>query len=229
MADPANQREGAQSSPFVSYYGSEPLSERARREEAILARWRETNAFGRSLRKPAPRGEFVFYEGPPTANGRPGIHHLVARAFKDLIPRYKTMRGYHVRRKAGWDTHGLPVEVEVEKKLGLKTKREVEAFGIERFNELCKQSVWEYAREWEHFTERIGYWIDLDNAYVTYHPEYIETLWWIVARLHERDLLYRDYKVVPWCPRCGTPLSSHELAQEYQRSGRPRVVCALRA
>lgn len=216
MADPANQREGAQSSPFVSYYGSEPLSERARREEAILARWRETNAFGRSLRKPAPRGEFVFYEGPPTANGRPGIHHLVARAFKDLIPRYKTMRGYHVRRKAGWDTHGLPVEVEVEKKLGLKTKREVEAFGIERFNELCKQSVWEYAREWEHFTERIGYWIDLDNAYVTYHPEYIETLWWIVARLHERDLLYRDYKVVPWCPRCGTPLSSHELAQEYR-------------
>ncbi len=203
-------------SPFARFYGNEPLSKRAWEEEAILAFWKERRVFERSLERPAPKGEFVFYEGPPTANGRPGIHHLVSRAFKDLIPRYRTMRGWHVRRKAGWDTHGLPVEVEVEKKLGLKSKRDVESYGIERFNALCRESVWEYAREWEQFTERIGFWIDLANAYVTYHPEYIESLWWIVRQLHDRNLLYRDYKVVPWCPRCGTPLSSHELAQEYR-------------
>jgi isoleucyl-tRNA synthetase len=160
--------------------------------------------------------EFIFYEGPPTANGHPGIHHLEARAFKDAIPRYKTMRGYHVRRKGGWDTHGLPVELQVEKELGLKSKKEIEKYGIGAFNEKCKESVWKYVHEWEDFTHRMGYWVDLKNPYVTYKPKYIESIWNIIATADKQDLLYKDYKVVPWCPRCGTGLSSHELAQGYQ-------------
>ena len=191
-------------------------SERAQNEEKILEFWQENNIFEKSLKKESPQGEFVFYEGPPTANGRPGIHHLLSRAFKDVIPRYKTMRGFHVRRKAGWDTHGLPVELEVERELGLKSKKEIEEYGIAKFNEKCKQSVWKYKTEWENFTERIGFWLDQENPYVTYYPEYIETLWWIVKQVYEKKLLYKDYKVVPWCPRCGTGLSSHELAQGYQ-------------
>jgi isoleucyl-tRNA synthetase len=186
------------------------------REVAILKFWAENKIFQKSLEKPAPRGEFVFYEGPPTANGRPGIHHLAARSYKDIIPRYKTMRGYHVRRKAGWDTHGLPVELQVEKALGFKSKKEIEAYGIAAFNQKCRESVWEYKAEWEKFTERIGFWLDQEHSYVTYHNDYIETLWQVFKKVEERGLLYRDYKVVPWCPRCGTALSSHELAQGYK-------------
>ena len=191
-------------------------SDLAQKEEEILSFWKENNIFQKSIDKDAPQGEFVFYEGPPTANGRPGIHHLEARAFKDIIPRYKTMRGFRVQRKAGWDTHGLPVELEVEKKLGLKSKKEIEVYGIEKFNDECKKSVWTYVDEWRDFTNRIGYWIDMDRPYVTYKSDYIESVWNILAEVQKKDLLYKDYKVLPWCPRCGTALSSHELAQGYQ-------------
>ena len=188
----------------------------ALREEEILQFWKERNIFQKSIDKEAPLGDFVFYEGPPTANGRPGIHHLEARAFKDIIPRYKTMRGFRVQRKAGWDTHGLPVELEVEKKLGLKSKKEIESYGIEKFNDECKKSVWTYVDEWKQFTDRVGYWVDLEHPYVTYKPEYIESVWNILGEVEKKNLLYKDYKVLPWCPRCGTALSSHELAQGYQ-------------
>jgi isoleucyl-tRNA synthetase len=192
-----------------------PKSEVALKEEEILKRWDAGAIFQKVLAKDSPEGEFIFYEGPPTANGRPGIHHLISRAFKDVVPRYKTMRGFHVRRKAGWDTHGLPVEIETEKQLGLTSKKQIEEYGVAAFNEKCKESVWKYVDEWQEFTKRIGYWVDLDDAYVTYYPEYIESLWWITKEVAKRGLLYRDYKVLPWCPRCGTALSSHELAQGY--------------
>ena len=185
------------------------------REEKVLKLWRDRRIFEKTLEKKAPRGEFVFYEGPPTANGLPGIHHLEARAFKDAIPRYKTMRGFRVSRRAGWDTHGLPVEILVEKELGLKSKKEIEVFGIGAFNEKCKESVWRYISEWQRFTERIGFWLETKDPYVTYYSSYIEAVWAIVKRVDDQKLLYKDYKVVPWCPRCGTALSSHELAQGY--------------
>ncbi len=191
-------------------------SEIAQKEEAILADWDKGAIFQKVLAKDSPEGEFVFYEGPPGANGRPGMHHVISRVFKDVVPRYKTMRGFHVRRKAGWDTHGLPVELEVEKQLGFTDKKQIEAYGVEAFNEKCKESVWKYVDEWKELTKRIGYWVDLNEAYVTYYPEYIESVWNIVKGISDRKLLYRDYKVLPWCPRCGTALSSHELAQGYQ-------------
>ncbi len=191
-------------------------SPHALREEKVLAFWKEKDVFQKSLEKVSPKGEFIFYEGPPTANGRPGIHHLEARAFKDAIPRYKTMQGFHVRRKGGWDTHGLPVELQVEKELGLKSKKEIESYGIAAFNEKCKESVWTYVHEWEDFTNRMGYWVDLKNPYITYKPNYIESVWNIIKEVDEQKLLYKDYKIVPWCPRCGTGLSSHELAQGYE-------------
>jgi isoleucyl-tRNA synthetase len=191
-------------------------SERALREEAILAFWKERDIFKKSLTKDASNGEFVFYEGPPTANAKPALHHLEARAFKDVIPRYKTMQGYHVRRKAGWDTHGLPVELQIEKKLGFQSKKDIEGYGIAKFNKECKESVHTYIDEWKTFTERMGYWVDFNDAYYTYDPSYMESLWNIVGKVHEQGLLYKDYKVVPWCPRCGTALASHELAQGYQ-------------
>jgi len=191
-------------------------SDAALREERVLGFWRQRNIFNKTLEKKSPEGEFVFYEGPPTANAKPALHHLIPRAFKDIIPRYKTMRGYHVRRKAGWDTHGLPVELQVEKKLGLNSKKAIEEYGIAKFNQECRESVWEYVDVWHKFTERIGYWLDQDNAYATYHNEYIESVWNVVKKINDQKLLYKDYKVVPWCPRCGTALSSHELAQGYE-------------
>jgi len=190
-------------------------SNSALREEEVLKFWKENNIFDKSLEKESPQGEYVFYEGPPTANGKPGIHHLEARAFKDAIPRYKTMCGYHVRRKGGWDTHGLPVELQVEKKLGLTSKKAIEEYGIAKFNKECKESVWEYTDLWEKFTDRIGYWVDQKNPYVTYHNNYIESVWSVIKTVDQKGLLFKDYKVVPWCPRCGTTLSSHELAQGY--------------
>ncbi|KKP85855.1 MAG: Isoleucine-tRNA ligase [Candidatus Nomurabacteria bacterium GW2011_GWA1_35_8] len=191
-------------------------SESALREEAILKFWKKNNIFEKSLDQSEGKREFIFYEGPPTANGKPGIHHLEARAFKDAIPRYKTMRGYHVRRKGGWDTHGLPVELQVEKKLNLDSKIAIEKYGIAKFNQQCKESVWEYVDIWNKFTERVGYFVDQKNAYVTYHNTYIESVWNILKKVNSQNLLYKDYKVVPWCPRCGTVLSSHELAQGYE-------------
>lgn len=188
----------------------------ALREEGVLEFWEKGKIFEQSVTKNEGGKEFVFYEGPPTANGKPGIHHLESRSFKDIIPRYKTMQGFHVRRKGGWDTHGLPVELEVEKTLGLKSKKEIEEYGIAAFNQKCRENVWKYVDAWQDFTKRIGYWVDEEHPYVTYHNDYIESLWNVLAKVDERKLLYKDYKVVPYCPRCGTALSSHELAQGYQ-------------
>ncbi len=194
-------------------YTDKPVGERGLREEAILEFWNTEKVFEKTLEKESPKGEFVFYEGPPTANGRPGMHHIEARAFKDLIPRYKTMQGYNVRRKAGWDTHGLPVEIQAEKLLGLKTKKDIEDYGIEAFNQKCRESVWEYQSEWESVTSRMGYWVDMDHPYVTYENSYIASVWNVLKTANEKNLLYKDFKVLPWCSRCGTSLSSHELAQ----------------
>lgn len=191
-------------------------SNNAQREEKVLEFWQDNKIFEKSLEKNSPKGEYVFYEGPPTANGKPGIHHLEARAFKDAILRYKTMNGYHVTRKGGWDTHGLPVEIEVEKKLNLQSKKEIEEYGIDKFNKECKHNVWNYTDLWHKFTDRIGFWVDQENPYVTYHNTYIESVWNVIKEAHKQNLLYKDYKIVPWCPRCGTGLSSHELAQGYQ-------------
>lgn len=185
-------------------------------EKEILAFWEKNHIFEKSLKKDAPKGSFVFYEGPPTANGHPGIHHVEARAFKDCIPRFRTMQGYHVDRKGGWDTHGLPVELQVEKELGFTGKKDIEEYGVKAFNEKCKENVWRYLDEWVTFTKRLGYWVDLDHAYITYKPEYVESLWWIIKQIWERGLLYKDYRVTPHCPRCGTSLSSHELADGYK-------------
>ena len=185
-------------------------------EQETLSYWEEHDIFKKTVEKQAPKGPFVFFEGPPTANGKPGIHHAESRAFKDCIPRFRTMQGYKVTRKAGWDTHGLPVELEVEKQLGFKSKIEIEEFGIDKFNEKCKESVWTYKKDWEEFTKRLGFWLDLEDAYITYNPEYIETLWWIVKQVWEKGLLYKDYRVTPHCPRCESSLSSHELSQGYK-------------
>ncbi|MEK7580285.1 MAG: isoleucine--tRNA ligase, partial [Patescibacteria group bacterium] len=185
-------------------------------EEKILSFWKEKNIFAKSLAKESPRGNFVFFEGPPTANGKPGIHHVLARVFKDCILRYKTMQGYHVERKAGWDTHGLPVELQVEKEIGISSKSEIEKYGIDKFNQKCKESVWRYKEDWEKMTERIAYWLDMEHPYITYENYYIETLWWIMKQIYNRGLLYQAYKVVPYCPRCGSTLSSHEVAQGYK-------------
>ncbi len=184
-------------------------------EERVLAFWRERDIFRRSVDERAGGPVFSFFEGPPTANGNPGVHHVLARVFKDLIPRYQTMRGYQVPRKGGWDTHGLPVELEVEKQLGLSSKREIEDYGVAAFNERCRASVFAYVQEWERMTERIGFWVDMQDAYVTYSNEYVETCWWIFKRLWDHSLMYLGYRVTPHCPRCETSLSSHEIAQGY--------------
>jgi len=180
-------------------------------EQDVLRFWKQSNIFRKTLEARAGAPEYVFYEGPPTANGKPGVHHLLARVFKDMFPRYKIMRGYHVSRRAGWDTHGLPVEIEVEKQLGFTNKQQIEEYGIARFNELCKRSLFTYIQDWERLTDRIAFWVDLDDAYVTYTNEYIESVWWILKNLWDKGLLYKGYKVVPYCPRCGTPLSDHEV------------------
>jgi isoleucyl-tRNA synthetase len=185
-------------------------------EERVLERWRDADVFERSLANRADAEVWSFYEGPPTANGRPGSHHVLARVFKDVYPRYRTMCGYRVPRKAGWDCHGLPVELEVEKQLGISSKQEIEEFGIAEFNRRCRESVFEYVEEWNRLTERIGFWIDLDDPYVTLEDDYIESVWWSLRKLWDDGRLYEGHKVVPYCPRDGTPLSSHEVAQGYQ-------------
>ena len=185
-------------------------------EEKILDFWEKNKIFEKSVEKEAPNGDYIFYEGPPTANGKPGIHHVLARVFKDFFPRYKTMQGFRVDRKAGWDTHGLPVELQVEKELGLKNKKEVEEFGVAEFNKKCQESVWRYKEDWEKLTRRMAFWLDMDNAFATYENSYIESVWNILKQIWEKDLIYLGHKVVPYCPRCGTPLSSHEVAQGYQ-------------
>ncbi|MBI2003402.1 MAG: class I tRNA ligase family protein [Parcubacteria group bacterium] len=185
-------------------------------EEKIQKFWEANAVSEKILSRNKGKKKFVFYEGPPTANGLPHIGHFLTRAFKDLFVRYKTMRGFFVPRRAGWDTHGLPVEIEVEKKLGLKNKKEIEEYGIAEFNKKAKQSAQEYKTEWEKFSKRIGFWLDFDNPYVTYANDYIETLWHIVKQFEKKKYLYKGHKVLPWCPRCGTALSSHEVAQGYE-------------
>jgi isoleucyl-tRNA synthetase len=192
-------------------------------ETQILERWRERDVFARSLAQRDGAEEFVMYEGPPTANGRPGVHHVLARVFKDIYPRYKTMRGYAAPRKGGWDCHGLPVELEIEKELGLSSKREIEAYGIEKFNARCRESVLRYVSDWERLTERIAFWVDLSDAYKTMTNDYIESVWWSLRKVFEQGLLYEDFKVVPYCPRCGTPLSDHEVALGYETVTDPSV------
>jgi len=192
-------------------------------EEKVLRHWQRQDIFHKSLDQRLGGNEYIFYEGPPTANGKPGVHHILARVFKDIFPRYKTMQGFHVARRGGWDTHGLPVEIEVEKKLGFTNKRQIEAYGIGKFNDLCRESAFTYIQEWEKLTDRIGYWVDMKSAYITYKNEYIESVWWILKNFWDRDLLYQGYKVVPYCPRCGTPLSDHEVAQGYKDVSDPSV------
>ncbi|MGE3526847.1 MAG: class I tRNA ligase family protein, partial [Gemmatimonadales bacterium] len=184
-------------------------------ERKLLADWKAEGLFRQTLEQTRTASPFVFHEGPPTANGRPGIHHVFARVIKDLICRYQTMRGRSVIRIAGWDTHGLPVEIEIEKQLKLTGKKDIEAYGIERFNQLCRESVFRYKTDFEDLSDRIGFWLDYEHAYVTYTNDYIESVWWLLSRLHQKDLLYRGHRVLPYCPRCGTVLSSHELALGY--------------
>ncbi len=185
------------------------------RELETLEFWKENKVFEKSveLRRGAPT--YTFFDGPPTANGKPHIGHVLTRSIKDLIPRYKTMKGYDVLRKAGWDTHGLPVELEVEKMLGLDGKEQIEAYGVEPFIKACKESVWKYESQWEEMSDRVGYWCDMKNPYVTYHDDYIESEWWALKTIFDKGLLYKGHKIVPYCPRCGTALSSHEVAQGY--------------
>ncbi len=187
------------------------------REKEVIKFWKDNSVFEKSIEKNVGGDEFSFYDGPPTANGKPHIGHILTRVMKDIIPRYQTMKGKHVLRKAGWDTHGLPVELEVEKMLGLDGKQQIEEYGIEPFIKQCKQSVWKYKGEWEKMSDRVGYWVDMDNPYITYDDKYIESEWWALKEMHKKGLLYKGHKIVPYCPRCGTALSSHEVAQGYKK------------
>ena len=185
-------------------------------EEDVLRFWKREHIFRKSMANREGAPTYVFYEGPPTANGKPGSHHVLSRAFKDMFPRFQAMRGKYVLRRGGWDTHGLPVEIEVERQLGFTSKQQIEQFGIAEFNERCRHSAMSYIQDWEKLTDRIGFWVDLETAYITFTNDYIETVWWILKQFAEKDLLYRGFKVVPYCARCGTPLSDHEVALGYK-------------
>jgi isoleucyl-tRNA synthetase len=196
-------------------------------EHEVLALWQEQDTFHRSLQQRADAPLWVFYEGPPTANGTPGTHHIEARVFKDVFPRYRTMKGYQVPRKAGWDCHGLPVEIAVEKELGFSGKQDIEKFGVAEFNAKCRESVLRHVDEFEQMTERMGYWVDTDRAYWTMDPSYVDSLWWALKQIHGKGLLVQDHRVAPYCPRCGTGLSDHELAQGYETVVDPSVYVRL--
>src|SRR5499425_3278883 len=192
-------------------------------EKEILAHWKQNRIFDKSIEARQNAPDYTFYEGPPTANGKPGIHHVLARTIKDLVCRYQTMRGFQVHRKAGWDTHGLPVEIEVEKKLGLKHKGEIEQYGVARFNAECRKSVFEYKDMWEELTWRMGYWIDMEHPYITCENDYIESVWWALDRFFKEGYIYQGFKVQLYCPRCGTPLSSHEVSLGYRDVQDPSI------
>jgi isoleucyl-tRNA synthetase len=196
-------------------------------ELELLAQWEQERLFEQTLASNAESPRFVFFEGPPTANGRPGIHHVFSRTIKDLFCRYRAMKGYRVERKAGWDTHGLPVEIEVEKQLGISGKQQIEAIGVAEFNRLCRESVFRYRGDWERLSARIGFWLDYAHPYITYTNDYVESVWWALKTLYDKKLLYRGHKILPYCPRCGTALSSHEVAQGYQEVEDPSVYVAL--
>ena len=186
------------------------------REQETEKFWKENKIFEKSMEARKGGKTYTFYDGPPTANGQPHIGHVLTRVIKDLIPRFMTMKGYMVPRKAGWDTHGLPVELEVEKQLGINGKEQIEKYGIAPFIDKCKESVWKYKGMWEEFSDRVGFWADMEHPYVTYHDDYIESEWWALKQIWDKGLLYKGFKIVPYCPRCGTPLSSHEVAQAYK-------------
>lgn len=197
-------------------------------ELEILKFWKEHKIFEKSVSTRDGKPGFTFYEGPPTANGRPGIHHVMSRTLKDLICRYKTMRGYQVHRKAGWDTHGLPVEIEVEKQLGFKHKDDIVKYGVAKFNDECRKSVWKYKTDWEQMTERMGYWVDMNHPYITFENSYIESIWWSLKQYYDRDMIYKGYKIQPYCPRCETPLSSHEVSLGYEDVKDPSVYVKMK-
>ncbi|MBX2991613.1 MAG: isoleucine--tRNA ligase [Bacteroidetes bacterium] len=197
-------------------------------EKEILKFWKENGIFEKSISTREGKPGFTFYEGPPTANGRPGIHHVMSRTLKDLVCRYKTMRGFQVHRKAGWDTHGLPVEIEVEKQLGFKHKDEIVKYGVAEFNKKCRESVWKYKTDWEKMTEQMGYWVDLTKPYVTFENNYIESIWWALKRFYDEGMIYKGYKIQPYCPRCETPLSSHEVSLGYDDVKDPSVYVKLK-
>ena len=186
------------------------------REKQTEKFWKENDIFVKSMENRKEGPTYTFYDGPPTANGKPHIGHVLTRVIKDMIPRYRTMKGYMVPRKAGWDTHGLPVELEVERELGLDGKEQIEEYGLDPFISKCKESVWKYKGMWEDFSGTVGFWADMDDPYVTYHDNYIESEWWALKQIWDKELLYKGFKIVPYCPRCGTPLSSHEVAQGYK-------------
>src|SRR6202451_4013592 len=198
-------------------------------ELGVLERWRERDVFKQSIEQRRGAPKWGFYEGPPTANGRPGIHHVLSRIFKDIFPRYKTMQGFYVERKGGWDCHGLPVELAVEKELGMTSKEDIERYGIAEFNARCREMVLSHVEDWNRMVERIGHWIDLEHAYKTLDPGYVESVWWALKTIHGKGLLYEKLKVVPYCTRCGTALSSHELGQPdvYQDVTDPSVYVRL--
>src|SRR3954465_3526676 len=196
-------------------------------EQELLAQWEQERLFDQQLAANAESPSFVFFEGPPTANGRPGIHHVFARTIKDLFCRYRAMKGFRVERKAGWDTHGLPVEIEVEKQLGISGKQQIEAIGVAEFNRLCRESVFRYRADWERLSARIGFWLDYAHPYITYTNNNLERVWGALKTLYERELLSRGHKILPYCPRCGTALSSHEVAQGYEEVEDPSVYIKL--
>ena len=196
-------------------------------ERDLMARWEDERLFEQTLAAREGAPPFVFFEGPPTANGRPGIHHVFARTIKDLFCRHRAMKGFRVQRKAGWDTHGLPVEIEVEKQLGISGKQQIEALGVAEFNRLCRESVFRYRADWERLSARMGYWLDYEHPYVTYTNDYVESVWWALTTLYDKQLLYRGHKILPYCPRCGTALSSHEVAQGYEDVEDPSIYIAL--
>jgi isoleucyl-tRNA synthetase len=205
-----------------------PLGEAIKAEAEVLRYWEAHDIFKRSVEERPSTSPFVFYEGPPTANGRPGVHHALSRTIKDVVCRYQTMRGHRVVRKAGWDTHGLPVEIEVEHQLNINGKDQIEHYGIARFNEECKKSVFSYLDEWLDFTKKLGFWLDLDDPYITFENEYIESVWWILRQFWDQDMLSRGHKIVPYCPRCGTALSSHEVSQGYEDVADPSIYIKLK-
>jgi len=224
----ATMAENEKSASRKRYPELAPFGEAIKVEEEILRFWESNGIFRRSVEERPADDPFVFYEGPPTANGRPGVHHALSRTIKDLVCRYRTMRGNRVVRKAGWDTHGLPVEIEVEHKLGLDGKDQIEHYGIAAFNEQCRKSVWTYLDEWHEFTRKLGFWLDLDDPYITFKNEYIESVWWILRQFWDQDMLYQGHKIVPYCPRCGTSLSSHEVSQGYADTSDPSIYIKLK-
>ena len=199
------------------------------REKETAKFWKDNDIFQKSIKQREGDPTYMFFDGPPTANGKPHIGHVLTRVIKDMIPRYHAMKGEYVPRKAGWDTHGLPVEIEVEKIIGIEGKEAIEEYGVEPFIEKCKESVWKYEGMWREFSDIVGFWADMDNPYVTYHDDFIESEWWALKQIFDKDLLYKGYKVVPYCPSCGTPLSSHEVAQGYKTLKEKSAVVRFKA